>query len=496
MEGPPLNAESRGGKNVDSPFRLLKRSIQQQEENFLAQNQNRTQNAARDWTQAMKTLTGKHFTLGSASCVALAPRNQIGCFEKITKEMRSLVDGTSQNALIDMRVEGARPQTGFNMKCFGIEGCITMTQGAIRDLRDFMTKRQEQKRQFIQASNQKVDQFTQQLVSQLNPIAQSLQARQAALNQALASMGLSGSITIPLLSGEELSKTEDGLYQMPKDLLNFVGGKTKPALMNLDGDAFAKAAREAGTSVKEVEEKRTEVLQVYRELAKEFKKCTSEALAKRVESAGALLNKLPDACKQVVQACKKGGALEELERALVRLGSDISDSGIPALDLGVLTGAQPDLCKTIEDTKKNRCHPSHSGLSALLKAHSNELRDFASKEPDERVDYFKDSFLEKVACAGKCNIAQAGALGCDRHQKKSDCVAQASCTWSFENPGNSSTCSKGESTLKALEADCPKLLAQDEVPAQRCEALARGISKDLEGISKSAKDAGKVGDSL
>src|SRR5690606_28341891 len=110
--------------------------------------------------------------------------------------------------------------------------------------------------------------------------SQALDTNIAALNNALASLGVSRLMEFDRIEAEQLQPGEDGVVQPPQNVLGLIGALMNPPMRDVSGNSFAKALSGVGRKHEEISQDMAELLQAKRRLAVLADECSVKELVK------------------------------------------------------------------------------------------------------------------------------------------------------------------------------------------------------------------------
>ncbi|OFZ22020.1 MAG: hypothetical protein A2X94_16350 [Bdellovibrionales bacterium GWB1_55_8] len=210
-------------------------------------------------SEVMAGLTGQHLPLNITGCQNAKPSVQAGCLTDIRRNLEGLLAGSTPQSTVSMVIRGSDASKNINFSCQGLNGCITYMQNIQRNVKTELEKVGQFKKDYILKANQSVDQFTEQMAQQMSSQSQALNNRIQQLNATLATMGIRPGIRVGEVRGRPLKKGEDGLYEMPENVLDLIGSKMNPKMKDVQGDDFNDAQDGIASKVETLEEKEGEL---------------------------------------------------------------------------------------------------------------------------------------------------------------------------------------------------------------------------------------------
>ncbi|MBI3535587.1 MAG: hypothetical protein HY072_08920, partial [Deltaproteobacteria bacterium] len=198
------------------------------------------------YVDSMRALTGQHVPLDVSGCMGAAAEVQVSCMENVKTNFIGLLHGTTPQATMKIYISGNQVPP-IPVMCFGINGCLSTMQNLDRKLGTEINKVAGYRKNYIKQSNDTIDRFTNQVAQMMNGPSQFLTDRMKQLNSALQSLGVKSGITIKGVPSETLEQTEEtftdirtkkeieekGIYKIPKNVVNLIGSRTKPPLLDI-----------------------------------------------------------------------------------------------------------------------------------------------------------------------------------------------------------------------------------------------------------------------
>lgn len=248
------------------------------------------------YTKAMRELTGNNYPLNVKQCRAYAQGDLINkcdsndscreklfgyqnsCLEELRTNMEGIYRGTTQNSNIKMVIPSRNSAMLINLECAGMDGCVRKMQTISKQIDDDIEKLGESKASYIQQANQSIEKFTSEVSTQLASQSQALNNRLKDLNLSLSEYGEGIAIKIENRRPEEFDKDQDGLIKAPKNILDVVGGRSNPPLLDISGNNFADSISGIGKASGTVAEEKKTIQTSLRELSSLPATCAKEGM--------------------------------------------------------------------------------------------------------------------------------------------------------------------------------------------------------------------------
>lgn len=190
---------------------------------------------AQGYSTALGALTGSNYPIPTSACKAASIQNKYSCLTDLRKNSLDLLTGSAPNSQVNLFYQANNLALNLNVPCSGVNGCVTALQNVDRNLTASVNQLQQNQKDYVLAANQEVDRYTAALAASLGLASGALQQRLNTLNQTLMAVGLP-SINPPPIQGAALTKdSTTGLYNVPTNLLQIVGGQLAPPLPDLTG---------------------------------------------------------------------------------------------------------------------------------------------------------------------------------------------------------------------------------------------------------------------
>lgn len=254
----------------------------------------------------VKGLTGKYLPIPKDNCFAATPDLQMSCLQDIRRNIVGVLDGTTPQSKIKMLVRGNATNVEFD--CHGINSCVSDLQNISTNVKKAVSKVQKDKKEFIQKANQNILAQTERLALQLSPESKALNNYSKQINILLASLGVKGGVEFDPVKEEDPEKDENGLQEPPKNIVNYLGSKMNPPMLNIHGSTFADALSGIADRKSEIQKEIAEVNSSERKLASLANECREEDLKDLLANAeSAALNFDRHDCARLTEFCGDSG---------------------------------------------------------------------------------------------------------------------------------------------------------------------------------------------
>ncbi len=355
----------------------------------------------------------------SASSVPLA--GMMKCAEDLETNLDGAYYGNTPNSAVSILVKGnsTNPVTQFSFNCNGVNGCVTVMQNLVTNLKSETQKLDQSKKSYIQQANQTLEQYKMQMQQVLSVQNQALMGRLSTLKGVLARNGVNDPLStdpvkkVPMVKSkytDSTGKELDGLYEMPSDLLGVIGGDLSPPMIDPSSSTFDNARQSIAQAISQNTQKESEAARIMAEISNSQQSCLSrfnQALAKKglgyLDDYGR--NCVPSVCLD-----EPDTQLDALSKALfdvVPAGNDLRD------DIKSKLSGYADQCDTID---KNRTEAfgklnvacaslsycKDSEILADIKASCN-IQDARLKKSIEPYTPLADSETKNSACGSARN---------------------------------------------------------------------------------------------
>lgn len=257
-------------------------------------------------------------------CRGETPEGQVTCLTNAADSLQKIVEGGEgfgTDITIAALHDGSRPANAratIAFSCNGLEKCIAKYEHAHKFLKDEGKRLTTGLTEFVQQSNQHIEQFTNTMATRMSGASDALHGSLKDVNQLLASIGVGG-VDIGPVQAETLQQGEDGLYDKPQNLLGLVGGKMNPPMLDIAGNNFSGALAGVAGGMENVDEEMRKQQGKMLALQGVGQKCVSEEIASLAEG----YDKLYDLnCGSAAQFCSAQGrnAIDNLTSTLEGLG--------------------------------------------------------------------------------------------------------------------------------------------------------------------------------
>lgn len=353
------------------------------------------------YTAAMKGLTGQHLPLNLSSCRSAKPRVQLSCLEDIKHNLQDLMVGSDPKTKVVMQIRGTQSNVPA-FTCQGINGCITALQNLSQNLRREVGKVQAFKTNFVNQVNQGVEAFAQQMAKAFSIQSQALGDYQKRINQMLSSLGVKSLLNFEAVEHEAFEKDEDGLYKIPKSIVNVVGSRMTPPLLDINKDAFGSALEGVGDRIKDIDDKLAEVQSANSELEASFAACVEEKskdVADAEDKVQELIDQATEACSRDENFCSNDSALSSLRDTLERVSEKSGYELVSILDgCNSASQANADRDAALERLDRKIASATTSKGSIESKLQTARKRAADKRQEVETRCNSKTLDTERVAC--------------------------------------------------------------------------------------------------
>lgn len=394
------NAErtvSREKKRATSEIGRIEFVIKQLERDATTKNNTLLNKYTETFADMTRALTGQNLPLNVSACRAAKPEIQVGCLQDIKKNMEGYLSGTAPQSEITMNIRGIKTNIP-PFKCQGVNGCITKLQNLSKNLRTEVEKVKTFRRDYILASNQKIDQFTQRMAQAFSPQSQAINDYAKKLNTILASLGVEGGVDFRPVRPEELRKGrgaggEEGLYQPPGNIMGVIGSKTQPPLLDVNGNSFGNALSGVARRKKEIDKEVAEARLATAKLDTEVAKCREDLMESLAKSFRNTANDF-DAkeCAYVNQYCKDGeDPIDQLKALVAGLGEEgVPDDISAELETGIA-----NLCRK-RDTLAKKDASAREELADVGRRIASLEETVAGLSPDDQTRLEEEKSEKKI----------------------------------------------------------------------------------------------------
>ncbi|MFZ9595898.1 MAG: hypothetical protein ACO3A2_07450, partial [Bdellovibrionia bacterium] len=283
--------------------------------------------ASQVYSANMTSLAGQGVPPNTAGCLDRTPEIALGCVKNLRVALNNQLMGTGMDQFkMSGKFSGTQTSQGIPYTCRGLNGCIATMQSLDQKLTNETKRLTTYKSQYVLNANQNVDTFAKNIASQLS-------VQNQMLAQRLKLMG----IVLPPVPGEQLQKDADGLYQTPKNALNFIGQFANPPLLDPNSSALASAIKDSESQAQQA----------------------SSNLA-RLQVQRAQLSALGPSCK----AQAAGAALDSSLSGAEYQASDLADANCGQV-LPDCAARQNDLSRIMTELRGNASVTSYSTFHSL-----------------------------------------------------------------------------------------------------------------------------------
>jgi hypothetical protein len=240
-----------------------------------------------------------------------------------------------------MFVKGNDASTNISVSCQGIDGCVTQLQQYSTALGREQQRIDAFKGDYVNKAYQNVENFTQQLRQSLSPQSEALRNQLKTLNGALATLGVEDFVKMEDVPGEDLQKDDSeefkGLPKIPGSVLNLIGSKMVPPLLNVAGDNFSSALTGIAKASNDLRAKESKAAQYKNALGPLATRCKKEELKQPVADLKAQADAFTGCAPTICDSDDKGadGSYQQLAVALQQI---TGVAGVDAVNLSLTTG--------------------------------------------------------------------------------------------------------------------------------------------------------------
>jgi hypothetical protein len=362
---------------------------------------------------------------------------------------------------VQMKGNSTDPVTAFNFTCSGVDGCITTMQNLVTNLTTESQKLTQTKKTFITQANQSLESFKSQMTQVLNIQNQALQKRLGDLKKTLASNGVTDPLTTQSVQRSPLKKGENGLYEMPYDLLATIGGDMSPPLIDPNGGSFDGARASIASAIQNDEQKGSEADQVMTMILQEKQSCTrrmGEELEKKATNA---FNAWGDTCAKYI--CYSGkDPLSNLDATVDSLKSQFGIN-----DLSSTSDLSAGMITYLEDVKQ-QCVKAGTKDNSALNALQKSCRALSICQTVKQLD--SDT-------VDKCRDPSSK----DGSDNWAPTYPDPTQTPSVSDQG---TCAKAVAEVDAKSEVYRTSLNENNEPPRKCDSLATQTTKATKAVVK------------
>jgi hypothetical protein len=341
------------------------RKIKDDEDALDAQVRKQFQDYNQAYVEALQPLTGMNFPLSLTLCERGNSKVRERCLKQIEEAIRGNLMGNTPQSEIAMSIPANKPENIINFTCRGINGCLTGLQNISTKLKQEVIKAKSFKTDYVLKANQSIEQFTQRMATALGTQNQAVKSKIDELNAALAGLGVKGTIKVDPVSAESFEKDgkpgEDddssmgGLYKMPKNLMDLVGGKMSPPLLDVKSSSFEDALEGIAKESDELKDRQTQITEAIDKISVLRTECLAKEEEKAQDSLKSQLSQIAS-CSRSVNFCATGGSdrLQELLNSINEITEVRGDRDITGpLDRGIsqCSGIQKKLDKLPQERR-------------------------------------------------------------------------------------------------------------------------------------------------
>jgi hypothetical protein len=297
-------------------------------------------------------LTGSNLPVDTSACTNATPDKQAACLDELKGNMEGLLKGSSKNSTMAINIAAQQPGDAITFSCQGLNGCITALQNVSTKLVAAKSSAESFKNQYIVAANASIDNFTRQMAATLGPQNDMLQKRLQTINTAMASLGISNLINIPNVQAEQMQQdsgfcanppsssgssgggggggggAQQCLYKNPDNVVNLIGGKMNPPMMDLSGPNFAQAISGLGSGAADLNKQAGRIDAAKQQLASLATTCKAQAGQTALTSLSSAVNQFTGAncTSNGVCSAKAASSLQDAYNSLSNVGMSFSGS--------------------------------------------------------------------------------------------------------------------------------------------------------------------------
>lgn len=336
-------------------------------------------NNASKFEEAMTALTGMNMPVDTSGCnkststttTASATTvdtsvfdSQVACLNNLQKNLQGLLNGTLANSQVNIVLTAPHPTADLSFTCQGLNGCITAYQNADRNLKAQKKTLETEKQNFVTWAKQQDLAFSKKEASQMNIQSTALNNSLKSLNSALASLGVSGGISIPKVQCEKASYDNDGLPQVPESAVNFLGCQMNPPLLDVSANDFSSALSNVADAQKELDKKTGPLNDAKNRLAALPAECQAKSASKGMDSLSQDAAQLASGnCQYLSNFCDPSNV-----QKLQKLADDVSGLDGVNLDASTISDISSNL-----NAGASACATSQATQNALnTAANSND----------------------------------------------------------------------------------------------------------------------------
>jgi hypothetical protein len=486
-------------KRVNSTLGRAEEQVRQIERDTTRKARAALMGVATQYTENMRVLTDQHVPLDVSRCDEAQPQIQANCMDEALANLKAQLTGvqaqakpTTTNYAVNIVIKGNSPQRNINVSCAGLDGCIARLKTYSSALEREQKSIDSFKTQYTQQGYRNVEELLEKARTALQPQSEALRNQLKTMNEKLAALGVDETVEIDEIESEDLVEDERpdyaGLPKIPTSILNVIGSKMQPKLLNVAGNNYSGALKGISKAADDLQKKSSKLSEFQRKLKPLAEKCKADELKESAKAlktdANAYVGCVPELCEG---PRKNDSGFSTLMSEVSRISSL---SGLSSLNevSDILSGG------------KTQCAKVHGTFTAKLQGVTNKINSAQSQlqgastraqqaEADlKRIQGLIDRVGEElVAVRDHLNRAPAS----EKQSKQADVTAK-------ENQLNTlnSQLSTAQGFLQTKEDAKQKLETDLETAknekAQLEAGQGNGTPGNCEAISRSLRD--KFGD--
>jgi hypothetical protein len=373
---------------------------------------NQIQAYSDEYAKDTAALSGQHIPLNATACANATPQVGVNCLTQIQATLTNLLNGNSSSSAVTINLPANNAGLVVNIPCNGIQGCITALQSAATNVQTATNQLKQFKTNYEQQATQSTQQFAQTLANQASSQSQQLNTMLQNINTKLASLGVSGGINLNRVTPEELTFQDDpdggkGIPNMPKNMVNYIGGLSQPPLLDVSGESFSDSLSGIAQAQKTENKDASAVANAETALAGVLGKCKKQAYQDMISglnqdtSNSGLADCLDD------QACKKDSNSDDLYQELSNLGQQMGsgNQGTGTTNINSVLGGLGSACNKRPSylvsyylnqlTKGTNCPDPTSGNNVNYYQNCSQLAQYCGNLPCKDPN-------QNIACNGSC----------------------------------------------------------------------------------------------
>jgi hypothetical protein len=250
------------------------------------------------------------------------------CAKDLATNLDGAYTGNTPNSSVTVMVKGnsTNPVTQFTFSCNGVNGCVTAMQNLTNNLTSESQKLEQTKKSYIQQANQSLEQFKNQMSQVLSVQNDALKARMTQLKSVLSKNGVNDPLTMQPIQKEPLRKGENGLYEMPDNLLAVIGGDF--GMIDPNSGSFDNARTAIAQAIQNFGQKDSESARMMAELMNVKQACLSKFKEELGRRSLSYIDEYSRQCLPTVCATKPKSYIDSLISTI----SEAAPSGLPLKD--------------------------------------------------------------------------------------------------------------------------------------------------------------------